>query len=58
MEKFNNMWDQMDNVSREMETLRKNRKEMQEKKNSTKAFDGFIRFLTAEEIRVNLKEAQ
>lgn len=40
MEKFNNMWDQMDNVSREMETLRKNRKEMQEKKNSTKAFDG------------------
>lgn len=31
---------------------------MQEKKNSTKAFDGFIRFLTAEEIRANLKEAQ
>ena len=31
MEKFNNMWDQMDNVSREMET-KKEPKEVQEPK--------------------------
>ena len=50
MEKVNSMQEHMGNVSREVETQRKNQKEMQEVKNTVtkmeNAFDGSISRLT------------
>ena len=54
------MQEQIDNVSREMEILRKNQKEMLEIKNIViemkNTFDGFISRLTTDEDRISKLE--
>lgn len=60
MGKLDNMQDQMDNISREMEAIRKNQKAMLEmKKNhcNTNAFDRFISLHTPEEIISELEDS-